>query len=177
MNIDDIILMILDAAENGVPGKTAMQKLCYFSSVLLDFDMGFFAHYYGPYSKNVAKNLQLLDNFDLIKKDQVLTGRGRLFPIFSLNDEAKDHINKIKTKYEKEYSTIKKIIELSERESMNYNILSYAAKIHYILREEDRELDDEKLIELADYYDWRLSAEQIESAKALLSGLNLVTFS
>ena len=174
MDIDDIILMILNAAVN-VPGKTAMQKICYFSSILLDFDMNFFPHYYGPYSRTVAKRLQLLDNFDLLKKQHYLTGRGS-FPIFSLNEESKDHINEIISENESAYATIQKLIAFSKKESMDYNILSYAAKIYYILEEEDRELNDEELIELANYYDWKLSSEQIVSAKNFLSGLDLVSF-
>jgi len=76
--------------------------------------------------------------------------------------------------YEKEYSIIDKVIKLCECEGMDYNVLSYAAKIHYILPK-DKKVSHKKIIELADRYGWKLSHDDIEIAKKLLLSLGLIT--
>ena len=40
MDIDDILLLITDASEDGIHGKTAMQKIGYIVSVTLQKNMG-----------------------------------------------------------------------------------------------------------------------------------------
>jgi len=177
MNVDDILLMILDAAPNGIPGKTSMQKIGYFCSVLLDYKLGYFAHYYGPYSKLVATNLQSLADFDLIRKQNILTGNLRKFTKYEINEDGKQLIDEIKSRYSRQYDVIKDIVKYSENEGMNYNILSYAAKVHYILDKEHRKITEEEIVHLANYYDWKLSESDIARARNLLESLDLVTFS
>lgn len=125
----------------------------------------------------VASSLQSLGDFDLIKRKTTITSNLRNFTEYNLNDDSKSTLEIIKSKNKKNYDTIKKIVDYSEKEGMNYNVLSYAAKIHYILKEEHRKLSDEELIQLANYYDWKLSEKEIALARNLLESLNLVKFS
>jgi len=60
--IDVLLLVVKEAGENGLQGRTLLQKKVYFLSELVGIDLGFSAHYYGPYSGLVAGNLASLVN-------------------------------------------------------------------------------------------------------------------
>jgi len=96
MDIDDILLFIINASSDGIHGKTAMQKIAYFVSIFLKQDMGFYAHYYGPYSKDVDINLKILDNFSFIDSKMVRTKYNKLMPIFNLNDDGTEIVASLK---------------------------------------------------------------------------------
>ena len=45
--IDVLLLVVKEAGENGLKGRTLLQKKVYFLSELMNIDLGFTAHYYG----------------------------------------------------------------------------------------------------------------------------------
>ena len=45
--IDVLLLVVKGAGENGLQGRTLLQKKIYFLSELMGVDLGFSAHYYG----------------------------------------------------------------------------------------------------------------------------------
>ena len=58
--IRDVVLLAYKAFGGTVKGKTMLQKRVYFLSVFLNADLGYEAHYYGPYSEAVATaNLEM----------------------------------------------------------------------------------------------------------------------
>jgi uncharacterized protein YwgA len=168
-----VLILLLAASTNGIPGKTALQKIAYFVSVKLKINMSFNAHLYGPYSKVVERNLQTLNDFDFIDIDLITTSNMRKFYKINLNEDGKEISVDLLQKYEKEFKIIKDIVNKCEIEKLDYKILSYAAKIYYILKEEKRTLSTSELIELANYHDWKLSKGEIERAKNLLSNLGV----
>ena len=50
----DVLVLAYKAFDGDMRGKTLLQKRVYFLSVMLGVEMGYDAHYYGPYSGNVA---------------------------------------------------------------------------------------------------------------------------
>ena len=65
MHIQDLILLIVANQDEGdLQGRTILQKKLYFLSVLNKSDhctdLVFRPHYYGPYSSEVAENLDIL---------------------------------------------------------------------------------------------------------------------
>ena len=64
MHIQDKILLVVGSEEGSgksFRGRTILQKKLYFLSVLnRQHDLGFRPHYYGPYSRLVAENLDIL---------------------------------------------------------------------------------------------------------------------
>ena len=61
MHIQDLILFVIESeGEDGLRGRTLLQKKLYFLSILEKVDLGFAPHYYGPYSSLVAENLDIL---------------------------------------------------------------------------------------------------------------------
>ena len=63
MHIIDVLLLVVEGeGEEGLCGRTLLQKKVYFLSALLNEPYGFTAHYYGPYSSYIAGNLESLVN-------------------------------------------------------------------------------------------------------------------
>lgn len=55
MHIIDIILLVIKGEKDDeLRGRTLLQKKLYFLSVMMEHDLGFTDHYYGPYSSYVA---------------------------------------------------------------------------------------------------------------------------
>jgi uncharacterized protein YwgA len=50
----DVLVLAYKAFDGDMRGKTLLQKRVYFLSVVLGMDLGYEAHYYGPYSEQVA---------------------------------------------------------------------------------------------------------------------------
>ena len=67
--MDILLLVVKSAGENGLArGRTLLQKKVYFLSQLMNIDLGFSAHYYGPYSGLVAGNLASLVNHGFLEE-------------------------------------------------------------------------------------------------------------
>lgn len=175
MNARDVLLLIFDASEQGIRGNTAIQKIAYFVSEKIDINMNYFAHYYGPYSKNVVNNLEELISTNFIDEEIKYTNNNRIMHIYKINEDGKKIVEKIKENYPDEYKIIKRIIDSLDPFGQNYYILSWAAKIFYILKEQKKPISEEEIKNLAKRYNWRLSDDEIESAKKVLLSLNLVS--
>jgi|GEM_PF-2317432 len=53
MTADNLILLILAQAGGQLSGKTLLQKRAYFISKILNFQLGFKPHFYGPFSSEI----------------------------------------------------------------------------------------------------------------------------
>ena len=64
MNPTVFLIGLLDASGGSVRGRTYLQKLTYFVTLLADvkLELGFDAHFYGPYSEIVENALIQLKN-------------------------------------------------------------------------------------------------------------------
>lgn len=51
----DFVLFAHGAFDQGITGRTALQKIVYFLSVMMNEDLGYNPHFYGPYSPKVAE--------------------------------------------------------------------------------------------------------------------------
>jgi uncharacterized protein YwgA len=69
----EFILMLLSSKPDGINGRTAFQKLGYFSTIMLKQDFGYDADYYGPYSPLLAANLQNLVESDFVTEKGEVT--------------------------------------------------------------------------------------------------------
>lgn len=174
IEIFDILLMILHDVPEGIRGKTAIQKIAYFTSIKLKFNMNYFAHFYGPYSRDVANTLQALSDFNFIEEKKFRTRNNRYMHIFSLNDDGKKVIDGIINNNLDAYKNIQEVVTAIEPYDQNINILSWAAKIYYILNETGKSITEKEIIKLARQHDWKLTENEIQSAKRLLLELKFV---
>ena len=180
MHIIDILLLVVKSEVDGLKGRTLLQKKVYFLSVLMKFDLGFSPHYYGPYSSYVASHLDSLVNCGLLKEvtesfsnDQNVFGEIRRHT-YSVPDNFEPIWQDIQEKpgFFKWQAALNQINE--QIISKDFNKLSIAAKVHYIVSWEGQSTLKE-VRQVAKEYDWDVSTEDIASILSFLEELELVT--
>ena len=182
MNTRDFVAITLLATGGEIQGKTKLQKLLYFVGVLtnrLD-ELGYRAHFYGPYSVEVAyavsqlKAIGALDQnvtdwgfdrsgFEVKRYDYRLTEAGRRFAegLKRRNPElAKQIENAVRA--------------FREAGDQDYMALSIAAKTYFLLGQKKGKASMEDLARLAPRFGWNVTREQIRDAAEYLQKLGLV---
>jgi uncharacterized protein YwgA len=181
MHIQDLILLVIGSEEeNGLRGRTLLQKKIYFLSELKEVDHGFRPHYYGPYSSLVAENLDILvgahflhEEKETFETDQNIFGeiRRHTYSLTPDGDIIMDEIRK-----EAGYTDWKQALDrLNRQESANdFNTLSIAAKVYYIVNRQGK-TTTEQIQEIAKEYDWNIDDSQIENVRSFLEDLSLIS--
>lgn len=175
MDIPELIIALLNAEPDGIDGRTVIQKLGYFASVKLKMEAGYGPDFYGPFSPSVAAQLENLVGFDFVIEKGRRTIRDRIMYSYFLTDDGKQLAEKIKEEYPEEYSIIRNIIEKCKKMvHFNFHVLSWAAKVHFILSQTGKTMTYEEAIEVGQLFDWELNEREIESAVKLSTALGLV---
>ena len=180
MHIQDLILLVIGSEENGIRGRTLLQKKLYFLSKLKGVDHGFRPHYYGPYSSLVAENLDILVNARFLNEvtetfetDQNIFGeiRRHTYYLTPDGDTVMEEIRK-----EDEYANWKQALDTLNSYSLasDFNTLSIAAKVYYIVNRQGR-TTTEQIQEVAKEYDWDIDDSQIENVRSFLEDLSLIS--
>ena len=188
MHIIDIILLVIKGEKDSeLRGRTLLQKKIYFLSVMMENDLGFTAHYYGPYSSYVAGHLDSLVNYEILKETLVPLSSNP--PEQSPLGEIRKHIyiyslmpNAFKEVWEvtkkkpgfKEWKQKLKAINDDQSIARDSNKLSIAAKIHYIVDWKGK-TNAEEVLQTAKKYGWNFTLEDIKKVLSFLTGLGLVT--
>ena len=180
MHIQDLILLVIGSEEeNGLRGRTLLQKKLYFLSELKGVDHGFRPHYYGPYSSLVAENLDILVNARFLNEvtetfetDQNIFGEIRRHTYYLTPD---GDIIMDEVKKEAEYTNWKQVLDKLNRQELakDFNMLSIAAKVYYIVDRQGR-TTTEQIRQIAQEYKWNLNKSQIESVRSFLEDLSLI---
>ncbi|TSA42730.1 hypothetical protein D4R54_02140, partial [archaeon] len=86
MNPEDAVLLLVQANGGRVDGRTTIQKLTYFTQLLvpLSREFKFRPHFYGPYSAELAGSLDSLVAIRFMEIEAMRTGYGRLMYSYSL---------------------------------------------------------------------------------------------
>jgi uncharacterized protein YwgA len=180
LEISDAILVAVKEAGDNVLGRTSIQKLIYFLSIFGKVDVKYLPHYYGPYSADVAGSIQMLSSIDFLdEKVETQQSTGYSVPenwrryLYSISEDGEQIIAQLKESNEKEYNEISRII--SQFETVNYNpeVLSWAAKVNYIISKKGASMTPEAIINTAGSFGWKLTEEQVDSAIEILKNLNL----
>ena len=180
MHIQDLILLVIGSEENGIRGRTLLQKKLYFLSKLKGVDHGFRPHYYGPYSSLVAENLDILvsarflnEVTETFETDQNIFGeiRRHTYYLTPDGDTVMEEIRK-----EDEYANWKQALDTlnSHPVARDFNTLSIAAKVYYIVNRQGRSTT-EQIQEVAKEYDWDIDDSQIENVRSFLEDLSLIS--
>ena len=176
MNIKYAILAVIGSSDEGIRGRTLLQKKMYFLGVLVKEDLQFAPYYYGPYSSTVSDHLGALREAGFVSErveaysdsqgvfgefrrfDYALTKPGR--KVVELRSNAlsvyKEHLVKIN----------------SHSLSDDPKLLSIAAKVHFIVHEHGR-ASVLKIRSRARELGWNLSSSQIEKVVDYLKHLGL----
>ena len=183
MRITDVLLLVVEReGKDGLHGRTLLQKKLYFLSVLQKANFGFSAHYYGPYSGFVAEHLNGLVEDGIFKENTEFfttdsTERNDLGEkrrhTYSLTDEGKKiwKIIQEKNDFPEWDKALKKIN--GQEIAGDFNLLSIAAKVHYIVDWEG-EKSMKEVCQTAKEYGWDFTEKDIEKVLSFLRKLKLV---
>jgi len=175
MEIPELIIALLSVEPDGIDGRTAIQKLGYFASVKLKKNAEYGPDYYGPFSPSIAAHLENLVGLDFVVEKGRRTVRDRIMYSYHLTDDGQQISKKIKEEYPKEYSIITNVVkECGKTVHYNFYVLSWAAKVHFILEQTGRTLTYEEAIDASQLFGWNLGEKEIESAVKLLLALGLI---
>jgi uncharacterized protein YwgA len=174
MELFEFVIALLSTIPEGIKGRTVVQKLGYFASVKLKMDAGYAADFYGPYSPKVAELLQNMVELDFVVERGRRTFSNRTMYAYSLTEDGLELARIVQEEYPKEYKVIKKIVrKCRETVQCNYNVLSWAAKVHFVGSHAGRQMTRAEAIDASQSFGWELSEEEVESAIRLLSALRL----
>lgn len=180
----DFVQLTLLACGGKIQGRTKLQKTVYFLGQItghLDL-LEYQAHYYGPYSPEVAEAISTLEGigfasstiasvgnvdpqgFEIRRSDYILTEEGR---------------RAAERKAQALPDLWRKLQEgaelLHQAGDLDYVRLSIAAKAYFLLRQRKAPVSERELPELARNFGWAVSVEQIREGLAYLRKLNLAS--
>lgn len=179
--IRDVVLLAYRAFGGSIKGKTMLQKRVYFLSVFLNADLGYEAHYYGPYSEEVAtvnlemKSLGYLSEsvagwgvdqrgFELSRYDYKLTEAGA---------RAAEKKVAVDPELWKRIEAAAKVV--NEAGNLDYMELSIAAKAYYILTQINNKATLDEIAKMLPKFGWKVSTEELGKATTFLQKVNLIT--
>ena len=179
--VRDVLLLAYRAFDSSMKGKTLMQKRIYFLSVRLGIELGYDAHYYGPYSEEVAsantelKSLGYLSEtaspfgvdqrgFEMARYDYKLTDAGN-----RLANKKASRMPNIAAEIEKAAKVI------TDAGNLDYMELSIAAKAYYVLTKLNGRATKEDIAAMLPKFGWNVTNEQLEKATTFLEQSRLVT--
>lgn len=182
MDTRDFVALTLLANGGEIHGKTKLQKLVYFVGVLTSTlkELGYRAHFYGPYSDDVANAVGQLKAVGVI--DQNVSDWGYVrsgFEVkrydFRLTDAGNQFAQQIANRDEKTWTQIQSAIEIySSAGDRDYMALSIAAKTYFMLGERNGKASKADLVKLAERFGWIVQAEQVDDAAEYLQKLGLI---
>lgn len=185
--IDDILLMTYHAHDGSISGRTNLQKIMYFVGLELtknkleNFNkFGYKPHYFGPYSGEIDKQNNTMQALGFVEESQCHTGRvdEKGFEIcrfdYQLTPDGKGLAEKIAEKFVQHWGAIESTVNKIKQSGLDYVQLSIAAKSYFLLDQSGGESTVEKIVALADNFDWEVSSEQVRQAGNFLVDLGLI---
>ena len=175
----DAIILLLDRAGNqGIQGKTVLQKKLYFVGVMANLSFNHRPHFYGPYSRSVETELGLLTALGYIDEEVNLVSglEGRYYKRhdFSLTAEGRQFAERIKTRESSFASDVIEAVEhLDKQGPASPNTLSIAAKVHHIIAREAHAVTYQEFQDSASKLGWEVDVRDANLAADFLTRLGL----
>lgn len=183
MDARTFLMLAMDALGGHVRGRTKVQKQVYFLGLLTGElkNLGYEAHYYGPYSQAVSNALSLLKNIGLV--DESSSGAGAVndmgFEVrrydYTLNDDGRAVASQKERRQPVAWRRIQKAARrLRDAGDLDYMQLSVAAKTRFLLGKKANAATIEEITDLARRFGWVVERSQVEKAAKFLESLGLV---
>jgi uncharacterized protein YwgA len=179
----DLVLLIIDrCSDHPEFGRTSLQKIAYFSALRLGIDIGHTAHFYGPFSHNVERELDALTLSDLAEERAMGLGfansagyEARKYE-YRITDTGRRRIAEIETSHSDAVHALDELVGLiADRVGgFDQRFLSTAAKTLYIAIEQGRPLSVQEASELAREHGWEVTPRDIGRVFELLQDLGFV---
>lgn len=152
MLITYFVKKIEDSIENKQIGKTVIQKMMYLLENECDLDFDYSMYHYGPFSKEVATNLEKAEKKDLVEM-RWDKNKGYYINTSKSDIDFNEYIS------ESEQKTIDKLVE--KYGEYNAQELSIIATGLYVKNDHD-DISDDKLVELVHELKPKHSKDRIE---------------
>ena len=183
MKAYDFVHLVIHAAGGKVQGRTKLQKLVYFVGVLtgrLD-RLGYRAHYYGPYSADVAGAVQELRGLKFLEQRILSPGAvdQRGFEVtrydYVLTEEGKEVADEKAKAQPEEWDKIVQAVKRIESQDMqDYVRLAIAAKTHLITQNAGQSLSVDELKRRTGEHGWSaFSPDQYDEALKFLKKVGI----
>lgn len=178
----DFVLMAHGAFGEEISGRTALQKIVYFLAVILEKDLGFKPHYYGPYSPKVAEANSELKELNYINEYGSVYGYDRQgFEMtkydYSLTDDGYKLLERKKKLFNKEWEQISEIADrIKSAGNMHYMELAMAAKAYIILDREGGKTNMDTIKIKAKQLGWSIDDNSLDNALTFLEKIKLVVW-
>lgn len=182
MQTADFLLLAYDSLGGEIKGSTNLQKKIYFLALMLDEDLGYDAHYYGPYSAQVASANRELKSLGFVQ-ESIASARcvdQRGFEIarhdFTLTDDGKSVAEIVKRRDRQKSSKISEAAsKLQVLAHLDYMQLSIAAKAYFLLGQHGGRARLSDLIEKAREFNWQVNEDDIQQAAKSLKEIGLAS--
>jgi uncharacterized protein YwgA len=183
MDADDFVQLVLLAMDGEIKGKTKLQKTVYFASEKAGCkdELGYHAHFYGPFSSEVADAAERLHLLGLAGKTETPIGGvdRQGFEAtrhdYRLTEEGTRIAKKKADRNPGVWSQIEQAVKaIRDAGDPGYMDLSIAAKTYYMLGESGGSASVGELSELAEKFGWSVSVEKVGKAVDFLLSLELV---
>jgi len=177
----EMVLLLLDASGGSIHGKTLLQKRGYFVATQLGWDLGYRAHYYGPYSPSLEEGLMKANSLQFLNEETRDLGVDNIgFEVrrydYRLNEDGKIIVEELKEEYPEQSSKIENAVRRMEEagDTGDYVSLSIAAKTHHVLINSSKPLTSDEIRAKASEFGWNINETQIEDAVSFLKKMDLV---
>ncbi len=176
----DVLVLAYKAFEGDMRGKTLLQKRIYFLSVMMGIDMGYEAHYYGPYSEKVAALNSELKSLGYVSEASSAYGYDQRgfemarhdFRLTEVGERVAER--KIAAQPENWERIQQAAAVLKKAGDLNYMELSIAAKAYYVLIKLHGRAKLEDISGMIPKFGWSVSDAELRKATEFLSKAELV---
>jgi len=154
-------------------GRTAMQKLVYFEAQKIRSKIAFHAHYYGPFSSDVAESLARLGAFGYVRED-VPDDHGISYE-YRLTRYGKALAADLSREEPARYEKIKDVVRIAaEHCELRQLALAHAGKTHFLRKNVVKgNASNSKIVASGEKFGWALEKKDVEDGLTLLYALKL----
>jgi uncharacterized protein YwgA len=182
MDTVDMVLLSIKYFGGDVKGKTLLQKRIFFlGEILKKTDLAYFAHYYGPYSQDVADSIISCISDGYVQERVIPYGIDpNGFEMcryeYSLTEKGDNLSNILQEHYSEESKRLKDACTnfLENAEDLDYITLSYAAKVYFVLKQKGKPLTPDKIKKTAETFQWKIEEKELQKGVKALKDLQLI---
>jgi uncharacterized protein YwgA len=165
----DFVHLVIYASGGEVTGRTKLQKVVYFAGVLTGRagDLGYRAHYYGPYSPDVAEAVEELRSLKFLEQRAVANGvvddQGfeKTRYDYLLTHEGKQVAEEKAAQWADDWQEITNAVRrLKQANVQDYVRLAIAAKTDLLSRQNGQLLSAEALKKKTAEYGWKAFTDE-----------------
>lgn len=174
-----VALVLLHESGDEIPGKTVFQKLAYFLAVRRGLDLGFEPYFYGPFSRKLEQEIELLVLSELAKEETTVLGASGGTQVsntrYELTEEGRDQAGSVTEDHPELASDAQTIASvLRESRALSTRPISIAAKVHFILEAQGLPMRSEEIAAKSRQLGWQVDTDEIDEASRILNSLGLL---